>query len=401
MTFSHALKARMGALSLLNPDHTFYEFFAGGGMARMGLGTSWQCLFANDICPKKCRSYEQNFGQSELLQGDIRALTLSDLPDKAQLAWASFPCQDLSLAGNGAGLSGHRSGSFWALHKLLTLLRADNRAPRVLVLENVCGTLTSNQGKDFIALSLALNNLGYRLGAMIMDAKYFVPQSRQRLFVVALLDQTTSLPDHLHAAEPNPNWHPASLVRAHQQLPEQVKKTWVWWQVPPPPKRDTNFADILEDQPSSVPWHTPQQTQNLLAMMSEVNLAKVHAAQQAGTCQVGTIYKRTRRDAKGERRQRAEVRFDAIAGCLRTPAGCSSRQILLIVEGSSIRSRLISSRETARLMGIPDHYRLPLKYNETYHLTGDGVVVPVVHHLSEHLLEPLLAQKELAQESAA
>ena len=126
-------------------------------------------------------------------------------------------------------------------------------------------------------------------------------------------------------------------------------------------------------------------------MMSTVNLAKVHHAKRTGRKMVGTIYKRTRFDSVGQKVQRAEVRFDDIAGCLRTPGGGSSRQLILVVDGHSVKSRLISSRETARLMGLPEDYRLPEKYNEAYHLTGDGVVVPVVRHLAEQLFEPLLS----------
>lgn len=116
---------------------------------------------------------------------------------------------------------------------------------------------------------------------------------------------------------------------------------------------------------------------------------------------VGTLYKRTRPNDAGERAQRAEVRFDDIAGCLRTPNGGSSRQTILAVCGNKVRSRLLSPRETARLMGLPDSYVLPLKYNEAYHLTGDGVAVPVVRHLAQHIIEPLIRGAHLAANSAA
>ena len=79
-----------------------------------------------------------------------------------------------------------------------------------------------------------------------------------------------------------------------------------------------------------------------------------------------------------------------MSGCLRTPAGGSSRQVILVVDGPCVKARLISGRETARLMGLPDTYELPKNYNEAYHLTGDGVVVPVVRHLAEHIFEPVL-----------
>ena len=62
----------------------------------------------------------------------------------------------------------------------------------------------------------------------------------------------------------------------------------------------------------------------------------------------------------------------------------------MVIDGDLVRSRLISSRETARLMGLSDSYRLPKRYNEAYHLTGDGVAVPVVRHLASHVFEPLL-----------
>ena len=111
---------------------------------------------------------------------------------------------------------------------------------------------------------------------------------------------------------------------------------------------------------------------------------------RAGRRVVGCVYRRTRRDREDAKIQRAEVRFDDVAGCLRTPAGGSSRQTILVVDGETVRSRLISARETASLMGLDNDYRLPRTYSEAYHLTGDGVVVPVVRHLAAHLFEPLL-----------
>ena len=120
----------------------------------------------------------------------------------------------------------------------------------------------------------------------------------------------------------------------------------------------------------------------LLSLMSDVNRGKVAAAQRSGRRVVGTVYRRTRPDEDGGKRQRAEVRFDDVAGCLRTPAGGSSRQTILVVEGETVRSRLLSPREAARLMGLRDDYRLPERYNDAYHVCGDGVCVPVVRYLA-------------------
>lgn len=380
--------------------HSFYEFFAGGGMARAGLGAAWTCLFANDFDYKKSRSYERNWGVGVLKTADVRTLVPADIPGQADLVWASFPCQDLSLAGGGAGLKGDRSGTFWPFLELMLALIDENRAPSLIVLENVCGTLTSHDGKDFAAIGLTFQKAGYRFGAVVIDAALFVPHSRPRLFMVGVRENVY-VPPNLISAGASVQWHPRALRTAFDKLPAPVQMNWIWWRLPPPPISDVRFADIIENTPTGVAWHSPTETTRLLNMMSVVNRRKVEQAKRMGRRMVGTIYKRTRLDENGFKVQRAEIRFDDIAGCLRTPAGGSSRQLIVVVEGNQIKSRLISSRETARLMGLSDDYILPDKYNEAYHVTGDGVVVPVVRHLAEHLFEPLLAANRQTQVLAA
>lgn len=366
----------------------YYEFFAGGGMARAGLGSAWNCLFANDFDAKKGSAYTRNWGGNEMVVDDVRNIGPSDLPGCADLAWASFPCQDLSLAGGGAGLRGERSGTFWPFIALCEELVQEKRAPSIIALENVVGTLTSHGGKDFEAIIRSLIELGYRPGAFVVDAAMFVPQSRPRLFVVALREGI----EPLGAGDgPTKPWHTTALCRAVSNLPEELAEQFLWWQMPTPDKRNLNFVDVIEDNPKSVKWHKAVETRALLSMMSDVNLAKVSTAKEAKTKMVGGVYKRTRW-AQGVKVQRAEVRFDDVAGCLRTPAGGSSRQLILLVEGEKIRSRLLSSRETARLMGLPDTYQLPERYNEAYHLTGDGVAVPVVRYIARHIIEPVLSE---------
>lgn len=374
---------------------TYYEFFAGGGMARAGLGPAWRCLLANDLSPMKARAYAENWGEDHLVTGDIFDLTAADLPGRADLAWGSFPCQDLSLAGMGAGLDGKRSGAFWGYWKLIGALARERRKPRMVVLENVYGTLTSHDGKDFDAILQALHQEGYLFGAMVIDAVHFLPQSRPRLFILGV-DDTLALPDTLHTWIANPAWHPDAVIRAHNRLPRDLQDAWCWWNPPAPQGRVSRIEDVIEETPENVAWHTPEETARLLASMSDVNRRKVMAAQASGALQVGTIYRRTRAGVV-----RAEVRFDGVSGCLRTPSGGSSRQTIMVVQGQRIRSRLLSPREAARLMGLPDHYRLPARYNDAYHLAGDGVAAPVVAHIARHLLEPILAAQGEAQESLA
>lgn len=381
---------------------TFYEFFAGAGMARAGLGSKWQCMFANEFDVKKCATYQKNWKDASTLKvADVRTLTPKDVPGEADLVWASFPCQDLSLAGAGAGLKGDRSGTFWPFWQLMDGLMKDNRAPKIIVLENVCGTLTSHEGKDFAAICSTFVNAGYFFGAVVVDAVHFVPQSRPRLFVIGVRDEVALTAPNITSQEPSSVWHTKGLLNAFEKLSIEARSKWLWWNPPPPSKRKTTIADLIEENPEGVQWNSPAETAKLLAMMSDKNLGKVNEAKKTGKLTVGAIYKRTRKDEVGRKVQRAEVRFDDVAGCLRTPAGGSSRQVILIVHGENVRSRLISPRETARLMGLPDSYELPKNYNEAYHLTGDGVAVPVVRHLAKHIFEPLLAAQATASKVAA
>lgn len=379
---------------------TFYEFFAGGGMVRAGLGKGWECLLANDIDEKKGASYAANWGSDRLKIGDVGRVPTADVPGRADLAWASFPCQDLSLAGDYAGLKGERSGTFWLFWRLIKALAAEQRAPSIITLENVCGALTSHGGKDFAAICGALADGGYHFGAIVMDAARFVPQSRPRLFIVAVREGR-SIPDALSNLGCAPLWHPTNLVGAYEKLPEGLKTAWVWWRLPAVPPRKTRFADIVKDEPQGVEWHSAAETRRLLGMMSPLNRKKVEQAKRMGRRMVGGVYKRTRLDEDGNRAQRAEIRFDDIAGCLRTPVGGSSRQSIMIVEGDEVRSRLLAPREAARLMGLPENYKLPENYNEAYHLVGDGVVVPVVRFLAARLLEPLLVGGAEREKEAA
>jgi DNA (cytosine-5)-methyltransferase 1 len=368
---------------------SWYEFFAGGGMARLGLGADWNCTFSNEWSIKKAETYRTRFGNQNLRVCDIAKLTPEDLPGVPALAWASFPCQDLSLAGTGAGLDGKRSGTFRSFTDILDSLAQRKRAPQIIVLENVVGTLTSHAGRDFEEIVSLIVRQGYRIGALVIDAVRFLPHSRPRLFFIAI---DASAPVHPSLSEPYAGgpWHTKSLRSAFDRLPAELKQAWVWWSLPVPTHRVTRLSDLIEDEPTDVKWHSVEETKKLIAMMSPINRQKLLYAKEMKMRLVGTVYRRTRPNADGTgRSQRAEIRFDDIAGCLRTPAGGSSRQTIVVVHGDSVRSRLLTAREAARLMGVPEDYVLPASYNDAYHLLGDGVAVPVVSWLSRELLMPL------------
>lgn len=369
-------------------------------MARAGLGSSWTCLFANDLDQKKAAVYNRNWGEDQIFVKDVALLSTRELPSAADLAWASFPCQDLSLAGMGAGLKGSRSGTFWPFWHIVKTLNGEGRAPSTIVLENVCGALTSHAGVDFQSIVEAFRGEGYRCGALVIDAALFLPHSRPRLFVIGIRNDV-EINKALMAGGPQDPFHSPALRTAYACLPQAARNAWIWWKLATPPLRKQRFADLIEDPPRGVSWHSHDETEVLLSLMSPVNLAKVEKAKRMNRLIIGSLYKRTRVDRDGIRAQRAEVRFDDVAGCLRTPGGGSSRQTILVVQGEKVMSRLLSPREAARLMGLPEAYVLPENYNEAYHLLGDGVAVPVVTHLVQNIIQPLIESLRVSIEPAA
>jgi DNA (cytosine-5)-methyltransferase 1 len=309
-----------------NDMRSFYEFFAGGGMARAGLGEGWSCLFANDFDAKKGETYRLNYrGRDVLRVDDVRKIKASELPGYADLIWGSFPCQDLSLAGGGAGLKGERSGTFYPFWDIVKGLIAEGRGPKVVALENVLGTLTSHSGRDFEAICKTFADSGYRYGALVINAALFVPQSRPRLFVIGVRSDVQISPELLSPAPLDP-FHPPSLQRAFDRVGQTALELRVWWNVPSPDRRNEDFVDLIEENPTSVRWHTTAERDQLITMMSPVNRAKLEKAKKAGRRMVGGIYKRTRLDENGVKVQRAEVRFDDVRDVFaRRPAAPAAR----------------------------------------------------------------------------
>ncbi|MGF1463013.1 MAG: DNA cytosine methyltransferase [Maricaulaceae bacterium] len=379
---------------MVGSQRTFYEFFAGGGLARAGLGRGWRCAFANDIDPIKAQVYEENFGAADFRLADVHALDTADLPGQADLAWASSPCQDLSLAGRGDGLRAERSGAFWGFHRLMAALVRENRAPRVIAFENVCGLASRRGGADFAELIRAFVDIGYRAGALELDAAHFLPQSRPRLFVIAVRRERP-IPQSLIGESP---FQTPLVTKARAALPPDLAAQWVNWALPIPPARNTNLGAVLAT--GAQDWRSAEDTARLLSLLAPGHKAKLALAQETAATQAapvyGTGYRRIRME-RGDKRQRLELRFDGLAGCLRTPAGGSSVQMVVEVRPHAPpRFRTLSPEEAKRLMGLPERYRLPSGQSNGLKVLGDGVAVPVVAWLSQHLLRPLAGASPIA-----
>lgn len=362
--------------------HRFYDFFAGVGMVELALAPAWRCVWANDIDPRKAAIYRANHEPGVFHVGDVAAVDAGDLPAGATMAWSSFPCQDLSLAGWRRGMGADRSGTFWAFWRLMRELHGRRRRPPLIVVENVVGLL---HGPDFGGLCEALAALGMQFGALTIDARRFLPQSRPRVFVVAV-DARLGVAGLVEGDPAGSAWFARRVHAAHDALDPRLRRLWRWWRLPVPRSPVPSIESLIFDEPVGVRWHSAAETARLLTLMSPTNRAKIEQAKQHVGRAIGFLYRRTRADG-----QRAEVRFDGLAGCLRTSTGGSSRQTVVIVEDGTVRTRLLAPREAARLMGLPDAFWLPDRYNEAYHAIGDGVAVPAAAWLGKHLLTPLAA----------
>lgn len=361
---------------------SLYEFFAGGGLAGLGLD-GFRTTFANDLDGAKAASWRTNHADPELLKlADVWDLTPDDLPGRADLAWASSPCQDVSLAGARGGLDARRSGAFWGFWRLMAGLADQGRAPGLIVIENVMGLLTSNHGRDFAAVCRALHDGGYVFGAVEADAALWLPQSRPRLFIIAARRPVESAGE---GAEP---FHSGRIRAAHDALPDDLKAAWVWWRLSVPPRRNTDLAAVLQPD-DAVDWLDEERAAALLDLLSPLHRARLDAAVATGERRVGAAYRRVRVE-NDQKVQRLEIRFDGLAGCLRTPAGGSSRQFVVICDKGRARVRRLTGREAARLMGLPDSYVLPASEVAALKLMGDAVAVPVVRALADQILRPLL-----------
>jgi len=376
-------------------DKTFCEFFAGIGLVRLGLTQhNWKCIYANDISEKKREIYTLNFaGAEDFHLGDVwdSDAVLSRVTSKPFLATASFPCIDLSLAGHGRGFEGEHSSAFFGFSKVVEEMRANR--PSVILLENVTGFLTSKEGSDFESAVRCLAELGYWMDVFVLDAKYFVPQSRPRVFVIGVhesyVTQSAEIDLLTHASinrwtrkvkSGSKSIRPLSLIRLVQSI--NLPTGWIAFNVPEPEVNRSPLSSLIDLDEHQEWWDEPAVTKHHHSMSSRHRevIDRMIANEESF---VGTIYRRKR-----EGTTRAEVRFDGVAGCLRTPKGGSARQIVIHIHDGNLRMRWMSAREYARLQGAGEFHLVENNIQNLYGF-GDAVCVPAVQWIDRWILTPL------------
>jgi DNA (cytosine-5)-methyltransferase 1 len=408
------------------------------GLERAG----WEVVFANDIEPAKRRMHDGHFGPSPHYHvGDIHDLARdpAQVPP-ALLAHASFPCTDLSLAGARKGLNAGQSSAFWGWIELLKSMDAEQR-PKLLLVENVTGLLSSNNGADFRALVAAINDLGYAADAMMVDAAHFTPQSRPRLFVIGVSQEwamrayspptrgegpgeggeadtrsefgevatrsnngdsvypgSSPLPDPPHQGGGDSTPSAAMRLSVDHLQPSTVRPPklveairasadlhWDLWDLPePPPYGVVQLEEVLDRLPGDSPqWWSTERAAYLLNQMSDRHRQTADKMIAGKKVTFGAVFRRVRNG-----RSMAELRTDGLAGCLRTPKGGSGRQILFEAGRGEYRVRLMNPDECARLMGA-EGYRITTPLNQALFGFGDAVCVDAVAWVAKHRLNPV------------
>ncbi len=350
------------------------EFFAGIGLVRLALERQgWRVVFANDIDPKKAEIYRHNWPRNDhLVVGDIHALKADEVPN-GTLFTASFPCNDLSIAGSWKGLNGKESSSFWGFVQIIRDM--GQRRPPLIMLENVVGFLMSHGGRDFEQALLALNDLGYAVDAIILNASHWVPQSRARLFVIAKRDDGSKNRSLTLISDARPKAL-FDFIFNHPNI------RWDIRDLPPLPSHNSSLASIIEDLPDDDPhWWNKERADYFMNQMSEKHAKQAKQMIDGESYAFATAFRRVRHG-----KSMAELRTDGIAGCLRTPRGGSGRQILLKAGCGRYQVRLLTARECARLQGVPESYIVKVPLNQALFGFGDAVCVPAVEWIAQHYL---------------
>lgn len=376
----------------------FAEFFAGVGLVREGLENSgWQCVWANDISADKMSTYVENYGGEHFHLEDIWKVadkTEEILPKNVFLYTASFPCTDLSVAGARAGLAGSESGTLHAVLKILQQKSIVDDLPKVVMLENVSGFLTSHNGKDVVDTVRALSELGFVVDILELDAALFTPQSRPRVFLIAV--EKTIAQKIMHLKNPtdlSESWW-RKFAEKPKLRPIKLKKiissnedlNWGLIDIPLPEQRKTMLADVIESEllDNSALWWSQERKSQLFTQMNPSHQAKLQGMMSNNFYSYGTVFRRMRAGLS-----MAELRTDGVAGCLRTPRGGSSKQILIRAGYGTWDVRLLTPREYARLQGVRESFILPDNVNKGYFAMGDAVCVPVIEHLAKYALNPI------------
>lgn len=161
------------------------SLFSGIGGIDLGFQQAgFEIVWANEFDKDAAKTYRKNFGDKHLVEGDIKGISASDIPDFDVLV-AGFPCQSFSVMGKQKGFNDPRGNLFFEIVRIVK-----EKRPSVVFIENVSNLLEHDDGKSFLTIYNALVPYGYSFKYITMDPTEYanIPQIRTRIFIVAFLD---------------------------------------------------------------------------------------------------------------------------------------------------------------------------------------------------------------------
>lgn len=330
----------------------FIDLFAGiGGMRRGFEAVGGRCVFTSEWNKFSRVTYEANFPSDHEIAGDITAIAANDVPAH-DLLLAGFPCQPFSIAGvskkNALGKEhGFRCAAQGTLFFDVARIIEHHR-PRAFLLENVKNLVGHDRGRTFSVIRQTLTDeLGYHISCRVIDARRFVPQHRERIFIVGLRDEQDFTLDDLEL---------------------------------PPVEAGPRLHTVLHPEDGSEE-PTPPYTDEAGRVLPKYTLS-------------AHLWKYLRDYAEKHRRKGNGFGYglcgsDDVSRTLSARYYKDGSEILIRQKGQ--RPRRLTPRECARLMGFDapgeSPFHIPVSDAQAYRQFGNAVVVPVVEAIARHMVE--------------
>lgn len=332
----------------------FIDLFAGiGGMRLAFESAGAECVFTSEWDKFAVQTYVANHGIKHPIFGDIRDVDPKSVPDHDVLV-AGFPCQPFSLAGVSKKNSLGRSHGFadetqgTLFFYIAEILRV--KKPKAFVLENVKNLISHDHGNTFkIIQKVLVEDLGYKISFKVIDAAKFVPQHRERIFIVGYEDEEIDF-----------NWE--DVKPNSKKVVSKVRE--ILQEYLPAPAQDSQ--KYFDKKPNSV------STKYVLS-------DKLWSYLQA--------YAEKHRKA-GNGFGFGLANLDGVTRTLSARYHKDGSEILIPLAGRS-NPRRLTPRECARLMGYPDTFIIPVSDTQAYKQFGNSVAVPVVSAVAKELVRNL------------
>lgn len=323
-------------------DFRTIDLFAGiGGIRRGFASVGGHGVFACEWNQFSARTYRTNYGFAETMAGDITQVDADDIPD-CDVVLAGFPCQPFSLAGVSKKRSLGRETGFrdktqgTLFFDVARIIAA--KKPAAFLLENVKNLTSHDRGRTFkVILDTLQNELGYEVHWKVIDVQHFVPQHRERIYIVGFRSKTNFTWDDL-------------------KFPDQR----------------VVLADILHRTDGTEPY-LPWDGDKYFDF--ESNTVQDKYTLTPRLWQYLQDYKK-KHEALGHGFGYGLVTPDMVSRTLSARYHKDGSEILVAQEGK--RPRRLTPRECARLMGYPDDFRIPVSDTQAYRQFGNSVVVPAV-----------------------